>query len=141
MQHSTVKRDRRRHARKAVTKVVPVLWEDEQGRETMMQGCLVDASVSGVKIVVPSRLPPRAALSFNCVALGLSGRGTVRYCNPIKGGYEIGVEISNGSGWRDQNADLQKLAAGLAPGESAPPNSAEDRTTPAARIMQALKPK
>ncbi len=136
-----LKRDRRRHARKAVTKIVPVLCEDDEGHETLLQGQLLDASVAGVKMLLPTKLPSRALVTFNCLALGLSGRGTVRYCNAAKGGYEVGLEISTGTGWRDQNADLQNLAAGLAPAESAPPKNAEGSGTPAARIRQVLKPR
>ena len=52
-------------------------------------------------------------VSFNCLTLGVGGRGTVRYCNPAKGGYQVGLELSNGTGWRDQNEDLQNLAAAV----------------------------
>jgi hypothetical protein len=98
----------------------------------------MDASVSGVKILLPSNLPARSLVTFNCVALGLSGRGSVRYSNATKGGYEVGLEMSNGTGWRDQNADLQNLAAGLAKVESAKPENAEEPRKAGARIIQAL---
>jgi hypothetical protein len=45
--------------------------------------------------------------------MALGGRGTVRYCNAAKGGYQLGLELSNGTGWSDQHTDLQNLAAGL----------------------------
>ncbi len=107
------KRERRRHSRSPIGKTVPVLWEDEDGQEKLLQGRLIDVSVSGARILVPLRLPARAVVSFNCLSLIVGGRGTVRYCNPAKGGYEIGVELSNGTGWRDPNKDLQNLAAGI----------------------------
>lgn len=50
---------------------------------------------------------------FNCPELALGGRGTVRYSNAAKGGYEVGLELSNGTGWRDSSKDLQNLAAAL----------------------------
>jgi len=59
------------------------------------------------------RLPARSLVSFNCLDLGVGGRGTVRYCNAVKGGYVIGLELSTGTGWRDQNKDLENLAAAL----------------------------
>lgn len=119
MQKSERKKDRRRHPRSTISKVVPILWEDEGGREMRVQGRLIDVSVSGARIWVPTKLPVRAPVSFNCPALAVGGRGTVRYCNTAKGGYEVGLELSNGTGWRDQNLDLQNLAAGLS-GSSSP---------------------
>jgi len=113
MRHIARKRERRRHSRSPIGKVVPVLWEDEDGQEKLLQGRLMDVSVSGARILVPLRLPPRAVVSFNCFSLTVGGRGTVRYCNPARGGYEIGVEMSNGTGWRDPNKDLQNLAAAV----------------------------
>jgi hypothetical protein len=107
------KKERRRYSRNPIGKTVPILWEDEEGRETRLQGRLIDVSVSGARIWLPMKLPPRALVSFNCETLAVGGRGTVRYCNAVKGGYEIGLELSNGTGWRDQNKDLQNLAAAL----------------------------
>ena len=113
MPQSGNKKERRRHSRNPISKTIPVLWEDEDGHETLLQGRLIDVSVSGAKMLVPAQIPNRALVTFNCPALSLGGRGTVRYCNPAKGGYVVGLELSNGSGWRDQNADLQNLAAGV----------------------------
>lgn len=113
MSHIARKRERRRHSRSPIGKMVPVLWEDEDGEEKLLQCRLIDVSVSGARMLVPLRLPARAVVSFNCIALGVGGRGTVRYCNPARGGYEIGVELSGGSGWRDPNKDLRSLAAGI----------------------------
>jgi hypothetical protein len=107
------KRERRRHSRSPIGKTVPVLWEDEHGQETHLEGRLIDVSVSGAKIWLPMKLPARALVSFRYQTLNLGGRGTVRYCNATKGGYEIGLELSNGTGWRDQNNDLQNLAAAV----------------------------
>ena len=107
------KRERRRSSRSPIDKMVPILWEDENGHEKLLQGRLIDVSVSGARIWLPMKLPARTLVSFSCTPLALGGRGTVRYSNAAKGGYEIGVELCNGTGWRDQNKDLQNLAAGL----------------------------
>ncbi len=107
------KRERRRFSRSPVGTSVPVVWDQENGQQKHLQGRLIDVSVSGAKIWLPIRLPARALLSFHCPKLALGGRGTVRYCNTTKGGYEVGLELNNGTGWRDQNDDLQNLAAGL----------------------------
>jgi hypothetical protein len=107
------KRERRRYTRSPIGKTVPILWEDGAGQERLMQGRLIDVSVSGAKILVPLRLPERTVVSFNCLTLAVGGRGTVRYCHTAKGGYEVGLELPNGTGWRDQNKDLQNLAAAV----------------------------
>jgi PilZ domain len=106
-------RERRRHSRSPISKSVPILWQDEDGQEKRLQGRLIDVSVSGARIWLPIKLPARALVSFNCLTLALGGRGTVRYCNAAKGGYEVGLELSSGTGWRDQNKDLQNLAAAV----------------------------
>jgi hypothetical protein len=107
------KRERRRHSRSHVDRTIPILWEGEHGREGLVQGRLIDVSVSGARMFVPIMLPARALVTFNCLPLAVGGRGTVRYCNAVKGGYEVGLELSNGTGWRDQNKDLQNLAAAV----------------------------
>jgi hypothetical protein len=47
------------------------------------------------------RVPERSFLTCNDRKLGISGRGVVRYCNFVKGKYEVGVEFSGGTGWRE----------------------------------------
>jgi hypothetical protein len=123
-------RERRRHSRSAISKMVPILWEDENGHETHLQGKLIDVSVSGARMWLPLKLPARAVVSFNCPALAVGGRGTVRYCNAIKDGYEVGLELSNGTGWRDQNLDLQNLAIGLDRSDQAAQRSDAPKTVP-----------
>ena len=113
MPRSVRKRERRRHSRSAISKVVTILWEDYEGHEGMLQGRLTDVSVSGARIWLPVSLPARTLVTFNCPTLAVGGRGTVRYCNTAKGGYEVGLELSNGTGWRDQNKDLENLAIGI----------------------------
>ncbi len=107
------KKERRRHSRKPISKIVPILWEDEKGHQQRLQGRLIDVSSQGARVWLPVKLPARALVSFNCPELALGGRGTVRYSNASKGGYEVGLELSNGTGWRDPSKDLQNLAAAL----------------------------
>jgi hypothetical protein len=108
-----VKKERRRYSRSPMSAKVAILWDDERGRESRFEGRLTDISVSGARVWLPIKLPARALVSFNCPTLAVGGRGTVRYCNPAKGGYEVGLEMGNGTGWSDQNQDLQNLAASL----------------------------
>jgi hypothetical protein len=77
------KRERRRYSRSPIRKTVPALWGDEAGRELLLQGQLIDVSVSGAKILVPMRLPARSSVSFNCLTLALGRRGTVRTCAAV----------------------------------------------------------
>jgi hypothetical protein len=107
------KTERRRYSRKPVGGTVSILCQDDDGHESLYQARLLDVSVSGAKLWLPARLPARALVSFNSPDLGLGGRGTVRYCNAVKGGYEVGLEVCNGTGWREQNADPRNLAAAL----------------------------
>jgi len=95
------RKERRRDSRSRISQKTPILWEDEHGREHILQGRLIDISVSGAKILVPIKLPERALVTFNCAALAVGGRGTVRYCNATKAGFEAGLELSNGTGWRE----------------------------------------
>jgi hypothetical protein len=108
------KKERRRYSRSALSITMPILWEDENGQEGLCAARLIDVSVTGAKLWLPIKVPARALVSFNCQAQGVGGRGTVRYCNAAKGGYVVGLELSNGTGWQDQNLDLRNLAAGIA---------------------------
>src|ERR1700733_9630946 len=96
------KRERRSHPRSPIGQMAVVLWEDEDGHEMHLQCRLIDVSVSGARIWLSLKLPARALVNFNCLTLALGGRGTVRCCNGVKGGYELGLELNSGTGWRDQ---------------------------------------
>ena len=122
------KKERRRYSRSPISKMVAILWDNEDGRESRLQGRLIDISVSGARVWLPMKLPARALVSFNCPTLAVGGRGTVRYCNAAKGGYEVGLELSNGTGWRDQNNDLQNLAVALDRSEQAAQRSEAHET-------------
>jgi hypothetical protein len=113
MPQSVQKKERRRNSRSPLNKMAVLLWDDEDGHESLLQAKLIDISVTGAKVWLPIRLPARTLVAFSCPSMALGGRGTVRYCNAAKGGYQLGLELSNGTGWSDQNTDLQHLAAGL----------------------------
>jgi len=130
MQQIGRKSERRRSQRSPISKTVTILWDDE-GRESRLQGKLLDISVSGARIWLPMKLPARALVSFNCPTMALGGRGSVRYCNSAKGGYEVGLELSNGTGWNDQNKDLENLAAGLEQAEQMARQSTPSEAIPA----------
>jgi hypothetical protein len=78
-----------------------ILWEDGAGREKMTMAHLLNVSMSGLQMQLPERIPVQTAVSCSAPKMGVSGRGVVRYCNPSKGKFLIGLEFTNGSGWRE----------------------------------------
>lgn len=76
------------------------MWEDSESRERVSTVQCMDISPSGAKFRLFEKIPSRASVLFNCPALGIAGRGTVRYCLHKKAAYEIGLECLGGTGWR-----------------------------------------
>jgi hypothetical protein len=73
-----------------------ILWEDTAGRERVSDGEILDISPAGIKLRVRESIPVRSYMTFNEATLGIRGRGSVRYCNSVGRGYEIGLEFSSG---------------------------------------------
>jgi EAL and modified HD-GYP domain-containing signal transduction protein len=100
--HATVRKaNSRRKVRHGVQGSIQVLWEDSTGREQITMAQLLNVSVSGLQLQMVDRIPLHTAVSCSAPKMGVSGRGVVRYCNPSKGKYVIGLEFSNGTGWRE----------------------------------------
>lgn len=91
----------RREVRHAMNVGVRVLWESDSQREKFCNARLLNISRFGMQLLVEEKIPVRAALSCSEPTLGISGRGSVRYSIFSKGKYLVGVEFSNGTGWRD----------------------------------------
>jgi hypothetical protein len=91
----------RRHTRFPVEGQIRVLWHDANGRERVSNAKLVDVSVSGLRLRVDEPIPVRALLLCNDQQHGIRGSGAVRYCIMSKGKYEVGIEFSGGTGWRE----------------------------------------
>ena len=87
-----------RHARSGALRV---LWEDSAGREKISNAQLKNVSVHGAQLQVDEQIPVRTSVSCNDVKLGITGRGSVRYCKFANGKYLIGLEFAGGTGWRD----------------------------------------
>ncbi len=107
------KTNTRRHVRHAISGPMRLLWEDSSGREIIVNARLVNVSVGGLQLQVPRQIPVSAQISCNDAKLGISGRGRVRYCNFVKGGYVIGVEFSGGTGWHpplEEETEVRKGA-------------------------------
>ncbi len=99
--HATSRKsDSRRNVRHPVQGNLHLLWEDEAGHERVSGAQLVNVSANGMQLRLTDKIPVHTTVSCNAPKLGVSGRGSVRYCNPSKGKYLVGLEFSNGTGWR-----------------------------------------
>src|SRR5712671_4680170 len=90
--------DRRQHRRQAMGGKLRVLWQDAEGRERVCAAEIVDISVNGLKIRVDIQMAARTYVTVNERAIGITGRGSVRYCRYEKGRYVVGLEFSGGTG-------------------------------------------
>jgi len=84
---------------------VRLLLHDYSGRERVINAKVVNVSVAGVKIVVDEVIPIHSLVFCNDVTLGIQGAASVRYCVFAKGKYEVGLEFTGGSGWRETQKD------------------------------------
>jgi hypothetical protein len=98
---SSGKKNLRRHARELIAGSLRILWEDADGREHVSQAKIVDISPYGIGLRSDQAIPLRSPITCNDEKLGIRGRGTVRHCTYVKGKYQIGVEFSSGTGWRE----------------------------------------
>jgi hypothetical protein len=108
---SFVKRNLRYHARDEVDGSLRILWEDAAGREQVSQAKIVNISPRGIGLRCDQAIPLRSPISCNDEKLGIRGRGTVRHCTFVKGKYQIGVEFSGGTGWRELAAKVETGSA------------------------------
>lgn len=98
--HATSRKsDVRRHVRHSVTGELSLRWQDRSGRERVIPATIMNASAEGLQLQISETIPVRSCVSCNDLKLHISGRGTVRYCNFVKGKYLIGVEFRGGTGW------------------------------------------
>jgi PilZ domain len=98
---SSGKKNLRRHARDPIDGSLRILWEDADGHERVSQAKIVDISPHGIGLRSDLAIPLRSPISCNDEKLGIRGRGTVRHCTYVRGKYQIGVEFSGGTGWRE----------------------------------------
>ena len=98
---SSGKKNLRRHDRDPIDGLLRILWEDADGREHMSHARIVDVSPRGIGLRSDQPIPLRSTIFCNDETLGIRGRGTIRHCTYIKGKYQIGVEFSGGTGWRE----------------------------------------
>jgi c-di-GMP-related signal transduction protein len=100
--HTTARKtNSRRHVRHAVQATANVFWEDSTGRELATVGKILNVSVQGLQLQMTERIPVRTLVACSAPKLNISGQGVVRYCDQKQGKYLIGLEFSNGTGWRE----------------------------------------
>lgn len=98
--HATSRKaNTRRFVRHSIQGAIRVLWQDADGRDRFSHAKLVDVSAQGLQITVDEKIPVRARVVCNDPSVGISGTGSVRYCNFSKGKYFVGLEFSSGTGW------------------------------------------
>ncbi len=133
------KRERRIHERSPMNVAMTILWGASPNQENIARAKLMDVSARGARFRVPTQVPRGAWLAFNSQSLSIGGRGTVRYCNLIKGQYEIGVDISNGTGWglvsKDRSKDLRRLGAAIQRLQSGVPDEPEVACAPVPGVV------
>ena len=95
------KRDLRRKPRHQLDGALRILWEDSDGREVISRAQIVNISESGLQLRVEDKIPVRTYISCNEPRLGVTGRGSVRYCHFTKGKFVVGIEFLGGTGWRE----------------------------------------
>ena len=99
MANSPRKLEKRQHTRQPIAGKLRVLWQDADGQERVCAAELVNISLKGLRIRVDIQMEPRTHVTVNDQEIGISGRGSVRYCRYEKGKYAVGLEFSGGTGW------------------------------------------
>ena len=100
--HATTRqKDARRRTRHPAKGRIRLLCTAEDGRERIVNASIVNVSATGLQIQVENSLPVRTRVHCNEIGLGIAGSGSVRYCKPAKGRYLVGLEFTDGTGWRE----------------------------------------
>ncbi|MGA2597857.1 MAG: EAL domain-containing protein [Bryobacteraceae bacterium] len=95
------RKNSRRSPRFVMTGTVSLVWKDMEKRQRTGVGRIRNVSAHGLQLWLEERIPEGTSIACGDPKLGISGTGVVRYCSPSKGKFLIGVEFSNGTGWRE----------------------------------------
>jgi hypothetical protein len=95
-----LKKEKRKIKRDSISGSLTILWGASAQEERVSRATLMDISARGAQFCLSERIPTGAWLMFNHHQIGISGRGTVRYCQLVKSSYRVGVEFSGGTGWK-----------------------------------------
>ena len=80
--------------------MIRILWQDPFGPEQIANARLVDVSTTGIRLLVDRQIRVGSYVLCNEPRLKISGRGTVRYCRMHRAQFQIGVEFTDGTGWK-----------------------------------------
>jgi hypothetical protein len=95
----------RRRLRYPVGGTLHVQWQDQDGGGGACDAKLENVSVTGVRLQLDELIPVGACVSFDEDATVVVGTASVRYCSLAKGNYDVGLEFSGDSGWRNPPVD------------------------------------
>lgn len=90
----------RRQTRTAIAAQVHVMWTDRQGQERFALGEAMDVCESGLRVLVPERIPERLYVRLRANAIGLDGSASVRSCVRHGTRYMLGLEFTGGLRWK-----------------------------------------
>ena len=72
-------------------------WADAAAGEITLDVRLVNFSVGGLGLHAPRPAPLNSLVAFDAPGLGISGKGSVRYCHSSGGGNLVGIEYRSQS--------------------------------------------
>ncbi|MGD1069753.1 MAG: HDOD domain-containing protein [Bryobacteraceae bacterium] len=87
----------RRGARQPSAEVVTLKWADAAAGEITLDVRLINLSAGGLGLHAPAPAPLNSLVAFDAPGLGISGKGSVRYCHSSGGGNLIGIECRDES--------------------------------------------
>ena len=101
LQATARKSDARRSVRHRVDGILRIQWQDQLGRQKVASAKLINVSATGLQLQLSHQIHLHGAVSCYEPKIGISGIGSVRYCNLSAGKYLIGLDFVNGTGWRE----------------------------------------
>jgi hypothetical protein len=99
--------EKRRQQRNLCSDIVELFWNDRLGWPHRAKALLEDITPEGACVQTDVKIPVDAELSLRLGEKGFPA--TVRYCTLISGGYFVGVEFAEGSGWVPGHPDPQHI--------------------------------
>jgi EAL and modified HD-GYP domain-containing signal transduction protein len=82
----------RRRTRQSRAEALTLRWTDAASREVTVEAVLINASAGGLGVRANEPAPVNCMVWFDAPGLGISGRGSVRYCHAAREGNLIGIE-------------------------------------------------
>jgi hypothetical protein len=96
---STAHREKRRSPRHQIRTKLKVSWTDVDGRYHFLDAECLNASETGVRVLLPSRVDTNCYINVKSVLLGLNSSARVRNVTPRGIKFEVGLEFNGGWRW------------------------------------------